>query len=123
MQGFDRRLNNDKVSYWSVSFRHDIPETDWAYGLFADAYTDAPSYRLGSVNNEIANNPFGLIFVEHKDVFGLRVNSSVRNIFFQTDDFDRIAYSDRRDLGFIDLVESRSRDFDLFFRLEITGTF
>lgn len=121
--GFSRRLNGDKVSYWSAEFRHDIPKTDWAYGLFADQFIDAPVYRISTINKFSFAGPLGQVYIEHKDVFGLKVRATVANAFDGSEDFRRQIFTDRRDLGVLDYTEDRSRDFDPFFRLRVSGTF
>ncbi|MGJ8563153.1 MAG: TonB-dependent receptor plug domain-containing protein [Alphaproteobacteria bacterium] len=123
VEGFSRRLNGDKKSYWSVSFRHDIPNSDWAYGFFADQYNEAPVYRLHSINTFQFDGPFGLAFIEHKDIFGLKVRADIRNLFDGSDDFKREVYTGRRDQGTLDFIEDRTRPFGYFFRLNISGTF
>ncbi|NNE56857.1 MAG: hypothetical protein HKN36_02010 [Hellea sp.] len=121
--GFDRRLNGDLKSYWNLNFRHDIPDTDWAYGIFADQFRDAPVYRLTTRNQFTFDGPFVFAFVEHKDIMGLKIRATLMNLLDASDDFERIIYDDSRDVGNIELVESHSREFDLFFRLNVSGTF
>lgn len=123
VQGFTRRLNDDKKYYWSVSFRHDIPNTDWAWGVYSDQFRESPVYRLTTINEFRFEGPWAHAFVEHKDIFGLKVNASVRNLFDASDDFKRQIFTDRRDIGALDVIEDRTRPFDLFFRLTVSGTF
>lgn len=123
VENFSRRLNGDKKYYWSVSFRHDIPNSDWAYGFYSDQFREAPVYRLNSINEFRFEGPWGHAFIEHKDVFGMKVNASLRNLFDASDDFSRIVYSGRRDQSTVDFTEDRTRPFGLFFRLNVSGTF
>ncbi len=123
VQNFSRRLNGDKKYYWSAQFRHDIPNSDWAWGVYADQFRQSEVYRLSTINHFIFDGPFGMAFIEHKDVFGLKVNASLRNLFNASDDFNRTVFTARRDLGEIDRFETQSREFGFFFRLEISGTF
>ncbi len=123
VEGFNRRLNDDKKYYWSVSFRHDIPKTDWAYGFYSDQFRESAVYRLNSINEFRFEGPWGQAYVEHKDVYGLKVNASLRNLFDASDDFKRTVYTDRRDLGTVDFIEDRTRPFGLFFRVTVSGTF
>ncbi len=123
VEGFSRRLNGEYKSYWSASFRHDIPNSNWAYGFFADQGKEALSYHLNTVNGFNFDGPWGQVFVEHKDIMGLKVNASLRNLFDASDDFRRVIYTDRRDVGTIDVIEDRTRPFGMFFRLTVSGTF
>ncbi len=121
--GFSRRLNGDTKSYWSLSFRHDIPDTNWAWGVYSDQHLQAQVYRLNTINQFTFNGPWAHAFVEHKDVFGMKVNASIRNLFGASDDFERTVYDSRRDIGEVIRFEDQSREFDLFFRLVVSGTF
>ena len=121
--GFARRLNGDKISYWSVSFRHDIPKTDWAWGFYSDQFLDAPSYRLSTINSFDFNGPWSQLFIGHKDIYGMKIRGTLKNFFNASDDFTREIYTDRRDLGVVDFTEQRTRPFGMFFQLDISGTF
>ena len=63
------------------------------------------------------------MFIENKDIFGLKVTASFLNVFNGTDDFSREFFTDRRDLGMLDFTEARSRNFDVYFNLDISSTF
>jgi hypothetical protein len=121
--GFSRRLNGDKIIFWEFDFRHDIPNTDWAYGFFMDYFKEAEVFRLETEQLFNFPVPFSILFIEHKDVFGLKVRADVRNLFGSSDDFTRTIYTDRRDQGVVDFTEDRSRPFGSFVRLTVSGTF
>lgn len=121
--GFSRRLNDDKIYFWKFDFRHDIPNSDWAYGFFADHFRESEVFRLETVQQFNFPVPFSIIFIEHKDVFGLKVRADVRNLFGSSDDFRRTIFTDRRDQGVVDFTEDRSRPFGSFARLTVSGTF
>ena len=121
--GFSRRLNGDSISSWSTSFRHDIPKSDWAYGAYVQQSRDAPRYRLNTINQFNFDGPWSEVFIEHKDVLGMKVQASLKNLFDASDDFRREIFTDRRDLGVLDFTEERTRPFGLFFALEVSDTF
>ncbi len=123
LEGFNRRLNGDLESFWNISFRHDIPETDLAWGFYTDQRLQAPVYRLNTYNQFTFDGPWAHVFVEHKDILGMKVNASLRNLFDASDDFERIIYDGPRGTGDILRVEKQDREFDLFFRLTFSGTF
>ena len=79
--GFDRRLNNDKISVWSAEFRHDIPNTDWAWGFYTDQFVNAPNFRISTINSFNFAGPWGSAFIEHKDVFGMKIQGFKSPIF------------------------------------------
>lgn len=123
LQGFDRRLNGDSRWHWGVGFRHDIPNTDYAYGFELNQQRNAPVYRLTTVQQFTFKGPFSAIFVEHKDIAGLKLNLQLSNLFESSDDFDRTFFTQRRDLGIIDFTESREREFGVLLRARLSGTF
>ncbi len=121
IQGFDRRINNDFKSYWAVDFRHDIPKTDWAWGLFADQFHQADNFRISTINDFTFAGPWGSVFIEHKDIFGMKAKFTVGNLFDASDDFRREVF----DNGRVNLLhtEDRSREFDTTYRLQLSGSF
>jgi len=123
VQGFARRLNRDKITYYSVDFRHDIPNTDWAYGLFFDRFIEAEVFRLTTRQQFTFTKPFTIIFLEHKNIAGLKVRASLLNLLDSGERFERSFFDARRDLGRLERIESRERKFKPFFRLNISGTF
>ena len=123
IEGFNRRLGGDLISYWNINFRHDIDETPWAYGAFLDQSSNSPTYRLDSIGQYTFDGPWAYVFVEHKDIAGLTVNAQLLNILGASDDFERTFFTDRRDIGDLDFLESREREIGLIFRLKVSGTF
>ena len=121
--GFSRRLNGDTISSWSASFRHDIPKSNWAYGAYIQQSRDAPRYRLNTINQFTFDGPWSEVFIEHKDVLGMKVQASLQNLFDASDDFRREIFTKRRDLGVLDFTEERTRPFGLFLALEVSDTF
>ncbi len=119
--GFNRRLNGDTKSYWSVQFRHDIPNTDWAWGFYADQNIRAPNFRLTTIDQFDFNGPWSSAYIEHKDVFGLKIRAELANLFDASDDFRREVYDNRR--ANLLRIEDRSRSFDLIYRMQVSGTF
>ena len=64
-----------------MDFRHDVPETDFAWGLEFRDTERAPFYRVEEVLFDHAPSTFGAVFVEHKDVLGATVRLRVGNVF------------------------------------------
>ncbi len=104
-----------------LSFRHDIPGSNfaWGAGYFDERY--ARSLRLDAIEKEYTVGPFVTAFVEHKDVAGFTVKLSYRNLAGMKDGFDRTVFVDRRD-GPIAFSESRRRGFGQYVQLTVTGT-
>ncbi len=123
VQGFSRRLNGDNKSYWSLALRHDIVGTDWAYGFNIEQYMRAPVYRLTVIDEDNFIGPWGVLFIEHKNILGMKIRTTVRNLFDASYDFKRIRFTDRRDIGAIESTEEYSRALDLYLGLNVSGTF
>ncbi len=121
--GFSRRLNNDKRVFWLARFRHDIPNTDWAYGIQANEYTDAPSFRLNTIEDATFDGPFVRTYVEHKDIFGMKVVVTLLNLLDGVEAYERRVFEGRRDQTELAFVEFQQREFDLFLNIEFSGTF
>lgn len=104
-----------------VQLRHDIPGSDLAWG--AGYYHDrqSPRLRLDAIENEYRIRPFVTAFIEHKNVAGLTVRASFRNLANQIDGFDRINFINRRN-GPMDFSEISRRTFGRSFELTVTGT-
>lgn len=123
LQDFDRRLNGDSRWHWGVGFRHDIPRTDYAYGFNLSQSREAPVYRLTTVQQFTFKGPSTSIFIEHKDIAGLKLNLQLSNLLKSSDDFGRTFYTQRRDLGRINFTEYREREFGVLLRAQLSGTF
>ncbi len=121
IQGFDRRISNDFKSYWAVEFRRDIPNSDWAWGVFADQFRQAENFRISTVNQFTFAGPWGQAFIEHKDILGMKAKFTLGNLFNASDDFRREVYDNGR--ANLIRVEDRTREFDLTYRLQLSGSF
>jgi hypothetical protein len=117
-----RDISGALQQFVSLTLRHDIPETDWAYGGSLSHQRSAPVYRLSEVSRgwEI---PFsGSAFVEHKDLYGLTVRATVANIFYGESYFDRTGYAGRRGKS-VSFIEIRDRTIGPIFILDLRGKF
>lgn len=122
LTGERRPISEDQQSFIEAEFRHDIPGTEIAYGLQLERFRSAPSFRLNEFGQFNTLPAFIGAYVEHKDVFGLRVRGGVFNLFGSRDDFYREVYVNRRD-GPILFIEDRSRRIGPIFSLSINGAF
>lgn len=122
LTGEKRPLSNRGRSYWNADFRHDIPNTQWAYGVFAEDNSDYGFYRLDYFGRDYRTEPMVGAFIEHKNVLGLKVRGQVFNLAGQTEGYDEVFYVDRRD-GPIDFTHTGRNNYGLIYRATVSGTF
>ena len=121
--GFSRRLNDDKEIYYEASFRHDIPQTDWAYGFYLERYISADRYTLFSIERFGVDKPFTSVFVEHKDIAGMTLRASLRNLIDQEEFFERTRFTARRDVGVVQQFETIKYDYGPILSFSLSGDF
>jgi hypothetical protein len=122
LTGEFRPINNSNLRYINVQFRHDIPNSDWAYGGFYDEFEQAFGFRL-DIRERPFNTPgFVGVFVEHKDVMGLTARFAVDNLLGTQEQFTRTFFNGRRTNGEL-FTEFRDRDFGPIFTLTLSGKF
>lgn len=123
LTGVTRSFSNHYDRRGDISFRHDIPGTDWAWGLGIQYNHVLQSYRLSQVEHNYEGPAYTWAFVENKDVFGLTVNAQVFNLTSGAAIYHRTVYDGTRDTGTVDFIESRDLSVQPIFRLEVTGSF
>lgn len=116
LSGFEDRVIN-------LSYRHDIPESDWAYGASANYSHVTRSFRLNEIGRQHEGPVFASAFVEHKNILGLTVRASAGNLLNARSRLDRTVYEGRRNTAPIGFVETRNRLIGPIFSLSIRGTF
>jgi hypothetical protein len=119
--GTHRQFNGNR-SYWNVDFRQDIPGTPWTWGLFSELQSRNYFHRLNYEQVFWNSKPFGQIFLEHKDVFGLKVRVAVGNLYNSKDRTREWFYVARRD-GAVDFTRDDRLVWHPLYRLTISGTF
>ncbi len=121
--GVSRELSRDLKSFWHARMRHDIPDTQWAYGGGAREFADHKGFRLFTTDNPSLDRPITYAFVEHKDVFGMKIKAELTNLINSRENFTREVFTDRRDRGVLDVTEFESRTFGPILNIEFSGTF
>ncbi|PHQ67887.1 MAG: hypothetical protein COB92_02325 [Robiginitomaculum sp.] len=127
LTGRVRRLNRDKITFWEIGLRHDIKGTDLAYGGTISDISRSLTFRLDTINSpsggEIQSKPKLSAFIEHKNILGLKLKTEIVNILNSKDVNDRQLFTNRRDLGQIDIIETSRRNFGQTLRFNVSGTF
>jgi outer membrane receptor for ferrienterochelin and colicins len=121
LNGEHRRLNGNR-SYWNAEFRHDVPGTLWTWGLFTENGSPNYSYRLDYLNRSWSSRPFGSVYVEHKNLFGLKVRTEISNLYRSHDRSRSVNYVDRRD-GPVAYTRDFNLSFGWIYKLQVSGTF
>jgi outer membrane receptor for ferrienterochelin and colicins len=118
----NRPLSNRSISFWSVAFRHDLPGTDLVWGFSGQRDVSTQFYRLDYQSREINASIVSSLFVEHKDILGLKIRATAQNLFNQKEKNREIFYLARRD-GPIDFTRATDIRWGPLLRVTVSGTF
>jgi len=124
LTGRRRAFNETMTRQLDITLRHDVPSTQWAYGVTAFQYRQSEGFRLDQRFNFL-DTPGSLgMFVEHKDVMGLTVRATVDNLLGTNESFSRTFFDGRRNAtnGNVLFTEDRDRFYGPVFTLTISGT-
>ncbi|PHR61676.1 MAG: hypothetical protein COA43_02810 [Robiginitomaculum sp.] len=120
---FNRDISRGEKNHWNVKFRHDIPQTKWAYGGSIGEHHTALTYRLETISHNTRSKPRAGVFLEHKDVFGMKARLNLNNILNALDENTLIYYTARRDIGVFDRTEFLSQRQGTSVKFNLSGTF
>lgn len=124
--GQNRQFSGENQFNANFSLRHDIPNTDWAWGFYVDTQENGSNYSPFEISRFDMHPGWNEIFIEHKDVFGMKVYLELGAFYEIHEHIDRRIFTSRRDLpgAAISRIENRRRDFDgPYLQLEISDTF
>jgi len=122
LTGRDREISNSLQRLASLSLRHDVPDTDWAWGAGLSHQRSAPVYRLSERYRQWEIPIGGSVFVEHKNVRGLTVRGTIGNAFSGESYLDRVGFVGQR-TGPVAFREKRDRTIGPIFAFEVRGRF
>lgn len=123
LTGVDRQLANLVTRLVEVNLRHDVPGSDWAWGVGFEHVDRQPYYRLNEVGFESEGPVFDFYFVEHKDVLGMTVRLDVINLANARHRVHRTIFTGRRDNSGVAFIEEQSRLIGPIIRLGLRGSF
>ncbi len=121
--GEKRQWNGFTDTVISLGLRHDIPGSDWAWGGDAEYAHYQPNYRRTQIDKVWEGPVWASVFVEHKDVLGLTVRASIRNIANARSKRDRTAYTGVRGESPVSFIEERDRLIGPIFSFSVRGKF
>jgi len=119
--GTNRQWDGNRT-YWNADFRQDVPNTKWAWGLFSELQSRNDSYRLDYEEHFNSTRPFGMVFLEHKDLWGLKVRLAIGNVWNSKDHTELASYVERRD-GPVDYTRTNTITWHPFYQFTFSGTF
>jgi hypothetical protein len=123
LTGEKRPLSSFTDRLLEADFRHDIPRSNWAYGVEASYSHRTFAFRLNEVGRQFEGPVWAGAFVENKDVYGLTVRAGVGNLLNARSRWNRTVYTGRRNSAPIDFTETRNRLIGPIFSLSVKGTF
>lgn len=123
LTGEIRDLSSFTDRILELSYRHDVPGSDWAYGANANYSHITQSFRLNEVGRQFEGPVFAGVFIENKDVLGLTVRATAGNLLNARSRWDRTVFAGRRNAAAIDFVETRNRLIGPIFSFSVRGTF
>ncbi|WP_340587185.1 TonB-dependent receptor plug domain-containing protein [Erythrobacter alti] len=106
-----------------VSLRHDIPGSNWAWGVGAEYNHTLPYYRLGETGFNYEGPTYTYAFIEHKDVFGMTANLTVFNLTDGRAVQDRFVYDGYRDRSDLLFRETQNLSVQPIFNFRLSGDF
>lgn len=121
--GEKRQWNGFTDTVISLGLRHDIPGSDWAWGGDAEYAHYQPNYRRTQIDKVWEGPVWASVFVEHKDVLGLTVRASIRNMANARSKRDRTAYTGVRGESPVSFIEERDRLIGPIFSFSVRGKF
>jgi outer membrane receptor for ferrienterochelin and colicins len=117
-----RPISSRGLSYWNVTFRQDVPRTNFAWGFSGERDVATAFYRLDYQSREVNPGLTNSFYVEHKDIFGLKARATLQNLFNQKEKNREIFYLDRRN-GPIAFTRNTDIEWGPMLRLTVWGTF
>jgi len=118
-----REFDRSQPRNFNIQFRHDVPDTDWAWGANFRSTEFNPYYRLAEVGLEYnLRNAFG-VFVENKDVFGLTVIARLNNILEENAALERTVFAGPRGSSPVLFAENRQREVGHIVNFTVRGSF
>lgn len=114
-------ISDDMAHELIANFRHDVPDTDWAWGVEFRHFRQTAGVRLDQVSQfDTPRGDLG-VFVEHKDVAGLTVRAGVSNMLDSIEYLYRTVHAGRR-TDPVAFYEERARGIGPIFSFTIRGS-
>lgn len=123
LTGESRSFGGHQNRRVEAELRHDVPRSDWAWGLGVQYNHTLPHYRLGETGFNYEGPAYTYAFVEHKDVFGMTANLTVFNLTNGRAVQDRYVYAGYRDRSPLLFRETQDLSVQPIFNFRLSGDF
>lgn len=123
LTGESRSFGGHQNRRIEAELRHDVPRSDWAWGLGVQYNHTLPYYRLGESGFNYEGPAYTYAFIEHKDVFGMTANLSIFNLTDGRAIQDRYVYAGYRDRSPLLFRETQDLSVQPIFNFRLTGDF
>jgi hypothetical protein len=117
-----RSFSNHYDRTADITLRHDIPGSDWAWGVALTYNHVRPYYRLFEIGRDYEGPIYTYAFVENKDVFGLTVRAQFFNITNGRRILDRTVYTGPRNASPVSFYENRDQAVGPIIEFSVRGT-
>ena len=117
-----REISDTHDRWAELTLRHDVPHTQfaWGAGLQFDHY--GPSWFLDEINQQW-EGPYASVFVEFKNVHGMKVNFQIFNVNDGHVRYWRDVYSGRRNIAPLSFMERQHQMVGPIFTLTLSRRF
>ncbi|KLI64283.1 TonB-dependent receptor plug domain-containing protein [Aurantiacibacter marinus] len=123
LTGETRKWSGNRDLEIDATLRHDIPGSDWAWGVGLDYDRAQPYFRLGETGRNYEGPIYTFAFVEHKDVFGMTGSLTVFNLTDGRARQDRFVYDGYRDRSSLLFRETQDLSVQPIFNFSLSGDF
>jgi outer membrane receptor for ferrienterochelin and colicins len=122
LTGLERVISNTHDGWAELTLRHDVPHTRFAWGGGLSYEHYGLAYYLDEVNQNW-EGPYASVFVEWKNIHGVKVNFQIFNINDGHVRFYRTVYAGRRNATPIAFYERQYQKVGPIFTLTLSGSF
>ncbi|MFN2098693.1 TonB-dependent receptor plug domain-containing protein [Altererythrobacter sp. MF3-039] len=123
VDGLPRPFSRRQAHRFEFDFRHDVPQTDWAWGFGANTTRFGRYFRVGEFGREFSGPSFLKVFIENKDVFGLNARLELDNITGPRRRLIRTIFDGVRGSDPIVIEEDRAQRIGTKFQFTLSGNF
>jgi hypothetical protein len=123
LTGEKRPISGVRDRWFSAQVRHDIPGTQLAWSAYAEHNHYEKFFFLTEVFRELDLPWIAGGYIEHKDVFGLKVRFQVDNVLNGKHLFYRRVFEGYRDRTPLSFYQRQNQLIGPLFRVSVKGTF